>query len=296
MFYNKSCASGLTPEDLEFIDKKYLHYQDFKYPYFKFKKTQYPIPLNIITSFKRAKYLKDKLVFIKKQKNLDFAFIKKLEILNNEEVLVDDKKISYKYLVGADGSTSTVRSFLKISNKNPFFALCYDVKNPDYHNFVCEYKEDFLGYFWIFPQNNFVNIGAGGLLKQISPQELKKQLEKYIDKMGLNLNNSRLTGALINYDYQGYRFKNVFLAGDAAGLASGLTGKGIYPAHLSAKQIAADIQGKKKNHLKKWIDKKTVQEKYLERINTKLKRKIYFNLGIKLIKNNKVKEKLAKIL
>ena len=43
---------------------------------------------------------------------------------------------------------------------------------------------------------------------------------------------------MINYDFRGYHFGNRFLAGDAAGLASGLTGEGIYPAILSGETIA----------------------------------------------------------
>ena len=47
--------------------------------------------------------------------------------------------------------------------------------------------------------------------------------------------------ARINFDYRGWRFGKVFLAGDAAGLASGLTGEGIYAAVLSGGIIARTI-------------------------------------------------------
>ncbi|MEW6427906.1 MAG: NAD(P)/FAD-dependent oxidoreductase, partial [Thermodesulfobacteriota bacterium] len=46
---------------------------------------------------------------------------------------------------------------------------------------------------------------------------------------------------LINYDYRGSRFGKVHLVGDAAGLASPLTGEGIYPAILSGRAAAAAI-------------------------------------------------------
>ena len=45
----------------------------------------------------------------------------------------------------------------------------------------------------------------------------------------------------INFDYRGYHFNNIFLVGDAAGLASGLTGEGIYPAIVSGEAVARCI-------------------------------------------------------
>ena len=46
------------------------------------------------------------------------------------------------------------------------------------------------------------------------------------------------------------QFGNMFLAGDAAGFASGLTGEGIYPAIVSGEHIAryiAELPGDMKN-------------------------------------------------
>jgi geranylgeranyl reductase len=46
---------------------------------------------------------------------------------------------------------------------------------------------------------------------------------------------------LINFDYRGWRFKNIMLIGDAAGVASGLTGEGMYPALVSGETAARVI-------------------------------------------------------
>ena len=46
---------------------------------------------------------------------------------------------------------------------------------------------------------------------------------------------------LINFDYRGWRFGNKMLIGDAAGLASGLTGEGMYSALVSGETAARVI-------------------------------------------------------
>ncbi|WP_456473237.1 NAD(P)/FAD-dependent oxidoreductase, partial [Desulfolithobacter sp.] len=47
--------------------------------------------------------------------------------------------------------------------------------------------------------------------------------------------------ALISFDYRGYQFDRTWLVGEAAGLASGLTGEGIYPAIVSGEAVARKI-------------------------------------------------------
>ncbi len=60
-------------------------------------------------------------------------------------------------------------------------------------------------------------------------------------KHGMNFKELKAEAATINFDYRGWRFGNIFLVGDAAGLASGLTGEGIYPAVLSGETVAKTI-------------------------------------------------------
>lgn len=62
-------------------------------------------------------------------------------------------------------------------------------------------------------------------------------------KYWLKKNKIDTTGGIyqsfpINHDYRGYKFKNIFLAGDAGGFASGLTGEGIYQAFVSGEEVA----------------------------------------------------------
>jgi geranylgeranyl reductase len=75
----------------------------------------------------------------------------------------------------------------------------------------------------------------------ISAKELKKYLDRWIIDYGINLKRARCEADLVNHDYQGWRFDHIFLIGDAAGLASPLTGEGINPAITSGEAAARAI-------------------------------------------------------
>ena len=59
-----------------------------------------------------------------------------------------------------------------------------------------------------------------------------------MDNNEINYAGLQPEAANIAFDYQGHQFGNIFLIGDAAGLASGLTGEGILPAIISGEEIA----------------------------------------------------------
>ena len=69
-------------------------------------------------------------------------------------------------------------------------------------------------------------------------QQLKKGLIAWAETLGFSLAKEQAQADYINYDYQGWSFGRIFLISDAAGLASGLTGEGIYPAIISGEETA----------------------------------------------------------
>jgi geranylgeranyl reductase len=70
---------------------------------------------------------------------------------------------------------------------------------------------------------------------------LNSHLLRWAGKKQLNLKDQKLQAERINSDYRGFRFGRTFLVGDAAGLASPLTGEGIYPAFISGETVANTI-------------------------------------------------------
>ncbi len=157
----------------------------------------------------------------------------------------DDKtqeKITFDYLVGADGSSSLVRRFLGLKSKQLGIGINYqvpgDAAKMEWHLNNRLFGN---GYAWIFPHTDTVSIGAYADRKTMSPGELKKSLLKWAKRQNFNLDKQSAKAEYINYDFQGWHFGRTFLIGDAAGLASGLTGEGIYPAIISGEHVAQTI-------------------------------------------------------
>jgi geranylgeranyl reductase len=150
--------------------------------------------------------------------------------------------ISYDCLVGADGSSSLVRRYLGLKSEKLGVGINYFVHGKatemEWHLNTKLFSN---GYAWIFPHADRISIGAYAPKESMHPARLKSSLIKWAQKQGYSLEQEQAKAEYINFDFQGWNFGNTFLAGDAAGLASGLTGEGIYPAIISGEQIAATI-------------------------------------------------------
>ncbi len=163
--------------------------------------------------------------------------------INHNSVLTKQREYGFKYLVGADGSSSLVRRYLNIKTKKLGAGINYQVPDSYEHmEWHLDPKTFKSGYAWIFPHRNSTSIGAYADRNDLHPSLLKKRLHSWAQSRNISLDNCKKPqAALINFDYQGWHFDNIFLAGDAAGLASGFTGEGIYPAIVSGETIAQSI-------------------------------------------------------
>lgn len=152
------------------------------------------------------------------------------------------KTVGYKKLVGADGSSSTVRKYLRLPVVNYGIGIHYHVPG-DFRQMEWHLNSDLFGsgYSWIFPHDGTASVGVYGNPKEITPGQLKRNLIEWAHSQEIELSGHRVEAELINFDYKGCHFNNLYLAGDAAGLASGLTGEGIYPAIVSGEYIGNKI-------------------------------------------------------
>lgn len=164
------------------------------------------------------------------------------KVLYRENETGTQSEISFDYLVGADGSSSLVRRHLGLSSKQLGIGINYQIPG------VAPKMEWHLnnrmfgnGYSWIFPHAQTVSIGAYADRNTMPPAKLKENLIIWARHMGFELDNQLAKAEYINYDFQGWNFGQTFLVGDAAGLASGLTGEGIYPAIISGEEVARSI-------------------------------------------------------
>jgi geranylgeranyl reductase len=95
------------------------------------------------------------------------------------------------------------------------------------------------GYAWSFPAPGEVRLGCGVPLS--AKGGLRRRFEKFLASLGLSIDSGRLEAGLVGTRYCGHRFGKFHLAGDAAGLASPLTGEGIYQALVSGAEVAREI-------------------------------------------------------
>lgn len=164
--------------------------------------------------------------------------------IKDNYIIAKNKKINFDYLVGADGSSSIVRQHLGLKNKLGV-AVQYWVKRkfdaPELHFDADKFA---LGYYWIAPYKNKTCIGAGASIESTSALKIKQNLDSWCKERKIDLKDALYEGAPINFDYQGYKFGNIFLIGDAAGFPSELTGAGIYSAIASGEDVAKLISDK----------------------------------------------------
>lgn len=169
-----------------------------------------------------------------------------------------DDRLAYRYLVGADGSSSIVRKFLNLPINHVGVGIQYQVPG-NFSEMEWHFSPEIFhsGYAWIFPHKDGASIGAYADRKDISPHLLQQNFLAWAKTKNIPLANLKSQAALVNYDYQGWQFNNIFLTGDAAGLASGLTGEGIAPAIISGEAAAESIvsPGTKKLEIDRLISK-----------------------------------------
>lgn len=153
-------------------------------------------------------------------------------------------EVGYDFLVGADGSNSRVRKFLGLASPPAFCGIGLHYLVPEGgQEMVWNFDTDLFGsgYSWIFPHRSCASVGGYLPDNSMTPLQLKQNLDKWLGDQEISTEGCRLEADKINIDYRGWQFGNCYLVGDAAGLASPLTGEGINPAWVSAEAVASTI-------------------------------------------------------
>jgi geranylgeranyl reductase len=163
-----------------------------------------------------------------------------VKAIEKDAVLTNHGRFGYRYLVGADGSSSAVRRHLGLKTKYAM-GLYYNVRKTT-TDLVCFLHPKLKsGYIWEFPHKHYTNIGIYYRPEHMSAKTARALLESYLKERGYSFAPSDYAAAPISYLYQGCRFGNVFLVGDAAGLALKNTGEGIPHALTSGREVARKI-------------------------------------------------------
>lgn len=289
----KVCAAGLTIKDFEFIPKSLIERE--------FNKIILHTPLQetTIKSNKPFVFTTNRIKlgkYMAKKAHDAGAEIKKFNLvtkIKEDSIIANKEEIKFDYLIGADGSNSILRKYLNLPTNDLMLAIQYitNKKFKDMELFL-DVRKFGPSYVWIFPYKNSTSIGTGTVNKFMKMNELKKNFDNFC-RNKFDIEKAEFQAHTINHFYQGYKFKNKFLIGDAAGFTSSLTGEGIYQAIASGHDIANEILNKDCKYLNKLIRRKSQERKLfnLATFNPILTR-ILFEIGVFSLKS-KLGEKIV---
>ncbi len=261
----KLCAGWITPRVLK---KLQIHADDYPRGLLKFNKLHFhikgkriPVPTR---QYSIRRYEFDHWLLQRSGVSVQQHEVKEIREENGYYII--DEKYRCQFLVGAGGTNCPVyRTFfqreyskspeLKITAMEQEFA--YDYHDPRCHLWF--YENGLSGYSWYVPKaNGYLNVGVGGYLStmQANKQTIRQHWRYLAEKL-------RTLGLIEKFDFspRGYNYylrskrtplyqNTVFLAGDAAGLATLDMGEGIGPAIESGLLIAQSIFTKKPYSIK----------------------------------------------
>lgn len=242
----KVCAGGLTGKGVDYLN---LPDELIEFQFDRIKLQVNGLP-SIIKHHKAFAYTIDRKEFgqwqLNKLSNSPNIHVKtnaKVTAITPQYVTVNGENIRYEILVGADGSNSTVRRYVGLKSEKVVAAIQYIIPTDKFKNFELYFqpRKFHAGYVWIFPHRNYVSIGTGCDAKTFPASKLKENFHQWLKNHHIDIRNAKYEAFPINADYQGYKFGNIYLLGDAAGLASAFTGEGIYQALVSGEEIGKQI-------------------------------------------------------
>lgn len=235
----KICAGGLTGLDKKFNipDEKTRTFSK-QIIFLENKKTVFNNSIRIIDRFDLGQYQLTKIENLKNITILKETLVKSIE---KDRIITNRGTFHFKFLVGADSSSSVVRRYLGLKTK-----ICIGL----YYN-IPKVTDDFIlylnpkllksGYIWEFPHKKYTNIGVYFNPKYLTSQRAREVLENYLKENNYDFSSGDIKGAPISYYYKGCIFNNIFLVGDAAGLVSKPSGEGIAFALTSGGEVARKI-------------------------------------------------------
>jgi geranylgeranyl reductase family protein len=159
--------------------------------------------------------------------------------------------VKAKFIIAGDGALSPIAKMAGWQETRTIIpALEYEVEvSPeDFERLSKDVRFDVdvvpYGYGWCFPKKNHLSIGVGVFVKSKQKIDLKKKYTDYLKLLGINeIISQEEHGFVIPVSPRTDTFvrKNVFLIGDAAGVADPVVAEGISNAILSGVLAAQSI-------------------------------------------------------
>lgn len=246
-FGDKLCAGGLTLKDLQVmplpdhvIEQKVLHTSIHSRRRSAGTVTKDPVIFTVNRKV-LGEYQRSLLegTSVEVRTNSQVTGVKDHHIL-----LKDGTELGFKYLVGAEGYNSLVRRHLGMKMEKRLIGFQYTLPVKEEYTELeihMDARRFSSWYAWLFPHKETIAVGCCCDPRRMDPKKLKAGFHAWLKDKNIEPGDARLESYPIAYDYQGVKFGNTFLAGEAAGLASGLTGEGIYQSLAYGQEVARMI-------------------------------------------------------
>lgn len=153
-------------------------------------------------------------------------------------------------IVAADGATSLVRRKLQLPRGAAVIARqlvipkrvlrggAVSVSTP---TVWFDFRRFGAGYGWAFPFEEEVRLGCSVPRSSHSNTQLNAAFYSWLKKLRVPISVGKLESGSIGCEYVGHRMGRVYLAGDAAGMASMVSGEGIAQGFVSGEEVAKEI-------------------------------------------------------
>lgn len=252
----KLCAGWITPQvfdDLGITPEDYPHsLTRFRQFHIHFKNKRYTVPVH--------QYAIRRIEFDDWLLRLSGAEIKehKVEHIEKEgDFFVIDGTFRCRYLVGAGGTFCPVRKAFMADYSHQLIITMeeeFPFEPTDKNCHLWFGYNDLPGYSWYVPkEGGYLNIGIGGYYNK-----LKANGQTIVDQWRYFTEKLEAAGLVTGHKWngRGYNYRiadptpplqhgNVFIIGDAAGLATRDMGEGIRPAIQGGLLAAESIAGKR---------------------------------------------------
>jgi geranylgeranyl reductase len=169
--------------------------------------------------------------------------------LADDGLVTSRGRIACAHVIAADGASSRLRRLAGLEPGPGIRALQVEVDaarargiDPDVASVWFDPSGLGLGYAWAFPTAaGTIRLGAGADAATVSAARLRRGFLAWLAKIGVAVEPGEIRSGAIRCGYSGHRFGRLRLAGDAAGLASPVTGEGIAQALASGAEVAREI-------------------------------------------------------
>jgi geranylgeranyl reductase family protein len=164
-----------------------------------------------------------------------------------------------KALIGADGANSLVARQVDLRGKwqHEDFVTCLVTEIPHSSHDLQDHSAIHIlfglnglkGYGWIFPKQEYINIGIAGKILRTQNSNIKTMYEEFLhtlkvqEKISPSFEATNIRGGIIPVKgvISKTQTNRVLLCGDAAGFTNALTGEGIYYAMVSGELAAKTL-------------------------------------------------------